>query len=129
MPTALITGASRGIGRAAAKLFADSGWDLLLTARSKSSLKSLADELVDTGRIICYKSLDLSDSQSISPAIKELLGQGLSPTVLVNNAGVAWTGDLLSMPLKQWQWLMQRRSCLQKVLGLNLSWQTAWCLC
>ena len=39
--TALITGASRGIGKSTAKLFAKAGWDLLLVARSESSLKSL----------------------------------------------------------------------------------------
>ena len=107
MPTALITGASRGIGRTAATLFAKAGWDLLLTARSESSLKSLVDELLVTGRTIYYKPLDLSKSESISPAIKELLNEGLYPSVLVNNAGVAWTGDLLSMPLDRWQWLIQ----------------------
>ena len=108
MPTALITGASRGIGRKTAKLFAHSGWDLLLIARSDDSLMSLVDELSITGSKIRYKSLDLSRPDSISPGIKELLSQGLfPPSVLINNAGVGWTGDLLSMPLSSWQWVLQ----------------------
>ncbi len=107
LPTALITGASRGIGKAAAKLFATSGWDLLLTARSEKALQSLSQELSRTGRTISYKSLDLSDPVAIPSGIADLLNQGVPPSVLINNAGVAWTGDLLSMPLESWQWLFQ----------------------
>ena len=107
MPTALITGASRGIGNATAKLFARAGWDLLLVARSEDSLKSLSEELSKTGSKISYKAMDLSDPSCISSGLKELLFERDIPSVLINNAGVAWTGDLLSMPLKSWQWLVQ----------------------
>ncbi len=107
MATALITGASRGVGKATAKLFAKAGWDLLLVARSKSDLASLSQELSNTGRKISYKSIDLSEPETISPGLLELLDQDICPSVLINNAGVAWTGDLLKMPLKSWQWLIQ----------------------
>ncbi len=107
MPTAIITGASRGIGKATAKLFASAGWDLLLIARDNESLKSLSSDLVNLGRIIRYKSIDLSEPDNIEPGITELLSQGLTPQVLINNAGVAWTGELLSMSLNEWQWLFQ----------------------
>ena len=76
MSTVLITGASRGIGKAAAKLFANAGWDLLLVARNENALKSLSEELTKTGRIICYKSMDLSDPSSIASGIEDLLSQG-----------------------------------------------------
>ena len=108
MSTVLITGASRGIGKAAAKLFADSGWDLLLVARNEKSLKSLSEELsATTGRNICYKSIDLSDPSSIASDINSLVNEGETPSVVINNAGVAWTGELMSMPLKSWQWIVQ----------------------
>ena len=45
MQTVLITGASKGIGKASARAFAKAGWDLLLVARSENDLKSLAKEL------------------------------------------------------------------------------------
>ena len=107
LSTVLITGASRGIGRATAKAFAESGWDLLLLARSEDDLASLAKE-VDNKKIkIFYKSIDLSNSDCISEGISELVNKGLTPSVLINNAGVAWTGDLLSMPLQKWEWIMQ----------------------
>merc|ERR1711939_243060 len=41
------------------------------------------------------------------PALTGLLEQGSPPAVLINNAGAAYTGDLLAMPLERWQWLMQ----------------------
>tara|TARA_Y100001968_G_C19400578_1_gene740801 strand:+ start:610 stop:1317 length:708 start_codon:yes stop_codon:yes gene_type:complete len=107
LPTVLITGASKGIGRASAKLFAHSGWDLLLLARDEEALESISQEVKPTGRKVFYLSIDLSDPTAIQPGIKQLLSKGLQPSVLINNAGVAWTGDLLSMPLNSWQWICQ----------------------
>ncbi len=107
MSTVLITGASRGIGRATAKAFADSGWDLLLLARSNDDLENLVEEIHDKKVRVFYKSVDLSNPKNISNGIAELIKNGLVPSVLINNAGVAWTGDLLSMPLEKWQWIMQ----------------------
>ena len=107
MSTVLITGASKGIGKAAAILFANAGWDLLLVARSENALKSLKDDLGNTDSNIRYKSMDLSVPDGISSGLDEFVGQGCSPSVLINNAGVAWTGDLVSMPLKSWQWIVQ----------------------
>ncbi len=105
MPTALITGASKGIGRETAQAFASSGWNLLLVSRDENSLKNLSNEFKDVQ--VFYKALDLNQPKLISPALNELLDNGLYPDVLINNAGVAWTGDLISMPLEKWQWIMQ----------------------
>ena len=107
MSTVLITGASRGIGRATAKAFADSGWDLLLISRSEDDLENLIKEIDKKEIKIFYKSIDLSNPKDISKGVVELMKNGLLPSVLINNAGVAWTGDLLSMPLEKWDWVMQ----------------------
>ena len=107
MSTVLITGASRGIGRATAKAFANSGWNLLLISRSEDDLESLIKEIDNKNIKIFYKSINLSNSKDISKGIDELMIHGLAPSVLINNAGVAWTGDLLSMPLERWEWIMQ----------------------
>ena len=107
MSTVLITGASRGIGRATAKAFANSGWDLLLTSRSEDDLGSLLEEIDNKKVNVFYESIDLSNPKNISTGIAELMNNGLIPSVLINNAGVAWTGELLSMPLEKWEWIMQ----------------------
>jgi len=107
LSTVLITGASRGIGRATAKAFANSGWDLLLISRSITDLESLIDEIDNKKINVFFESVDLSDSKNISKGIVKLMNNGLVPSVLINNAGVAWTGDLLSMQLEKWEWIMQ----------------------
>ncbi|QNI55714.1 beta-ketoacyl-(acyl-carrier-protein) reductase protein family [Synechococcus sp. BIOS-E4-1] len=107
MPSVLITGASRGIGHAAAKAFAEAGWDLLLVSRSEAALQSLESELSAGGVRVAYQAIDLTDSSAIAPGMDALLNQGLRPSVLINNAGAAWTGELLEMPLDRWNWLIQ----------------------
>ena len=107
MPTALITGASRGIGRRTAELLARKGWDLKLIARRGDQLERLAAELRPLGVRVDVRSVDLTDPRAIHPELTGLLEQGSAPAVLINNAGAAYTGDLLAMPLERWQWLMQ----------------------
>jgi short-subunit dehydrogenase len=107
LPTALITGASRGIGRRTAELLARKGWDLKLVARSGDQLEQLAVELRPMDVQVDVRSIDLTDPHTIQPALTGLLEQGSPPAVLINNAGAAYTGDLLAMPLERWQWLMQ----------------------
>ena len=107
MPTALITGASRGIGRRTAELLARKGWDLKLIARRGDQLEQLAAELRPMGVRVDVRSVDLTDPQAIHPELTGLLEQGSAPAVLINNAGAAYTGDLLAIPLERWQWLMQ----------------------
>lgn len=107
MPSVLITGASRGIGHAAARAFAEAGWDLLLVSRSEAALQSLESELGAGGVRVAYQAIDLTDSSAIGPGLTDLLNRGLRPSVLINNAGAAWTGELLEMPLDRWEWLVQ----------------------
>ncbi|MDG2191855.1 MAG: SDR family NAD(P)-dependent oxidoreductase, partial [Synechococcus sp. cluster2_bin.209] len=52
MPTALITGASRGIGRRTAELLSERGWNLLLTARSGDDLEDLATRLRTSSQVV-----------------------------------------------------------------------------
>ena len=106
-PVALISGASRGIGAAAARCFAAAGYDLLLLARSEADLSALAAELAPLGRRVETLALDLADAAAIAPGLDQLCGRGLTPSVVINNAGMAYTGSLAEMPLEQWQRLMQ----------------------
>ena len=106
-PTALITGASRGIGAATARAFAAAGFQLLLLARSSENLEQLATELRSDERRVETAAIDLAEASSVAPRLEELLSRGLLPSVVINNAGAAYTGSLAEMPLERWQWLMQ----------------------
>ena len=86
---------------------AQRGWNLLLTARSADQLEQLAAELSAKGVSVATAAIDLTQPDGIAAALAELLQRGATPSVLINNAGAAYTGDLLSMPLERWQWLLQ----------------------
>ena len=107
MPTALITGASRGIGRRTAELLSERGWNLLLTARSGHDLEDLATRLRTSSQVVATAAVDLTSPSEIQPALASLMSKAEPPSVLINNAGAAYTGDLLAMPLERWQWLLQ----------------------
>ena len=51
--------------------------------------------------------IDLGDPATVGPGLRELCARGLQPSIVVNNAGAAWTGPLSEMPLERWQWLFQ----------------------
>ncbi len=95
-PAALITGASRGIGASAARAFAAAGYDLLLVARSGDSLEQLALSYAMTTCRVETATVDLADPTGIAAALEELLSRGLQPSVVINNAGAAYTGTWLT---------------------------------
>ena len=107
MPVALITGASRGIGAASARCFAAAGYDLLLVARASEEFSTVVQELGASGRRVEALPLDLADPAAVEAGISNLCARGLTPSVVINNAGSAWTGPLMAMPLEQWQRLLQ----------------------
>jgi short-subunit dehydrogenase len=104
---ALITGASRGIGAAAARRLAASGFDLLLVARPSAELDELTSDLRAGGARVESEGIDLADPGAIGPGLESLCVRGPVPRVLINNAGAAWTGSLAGMPVDRWQWLLQ----------------------
>ena len=107
--TALITGASSGIGEAFARLFAQEGFNLILTARSEDKLKSLSESLngVETELVIA----DLSESQGIGKLIREVDEKGKSVDVIVNNAGMTTEGPFHEL----------REQEIERMLTLNMA--------
>ena len=70
-------------------------------------LESVATEFRSHGVSIAVAALDLTDQKSVVPTLQSLLSGNEPPKLLINNAGAAYTGDLVSMPLERWNWLMQ----------------------
>lgn len=91
--TALITGATSGIGRELANLFAKDGYNLVLVARSDDSLQQIAQEYEQQfGITTTIISKDLTDPSAPDQIYQETQQQGLTVDVLVNNAGVGEYG-------------------------------------
>ena len=94
--TALVTGASSGIGAIYANRLADRGCDLILVARNRERLNELAKRITHrTGRQVEVVAADLGDKADLA-GVETLLKSDTSITTLVNNAGVGATGPLLA---------------------------------
>ena len=89
MKTILITGASSGIGEAAALRFAREDSRLVLVARSKDALDSLKAECARDGREVIVFSLDVRDRAAIEAMFADLAEKGITVDVLINSAGLA----------------------------------------
>ncbi len=108
-PNALITGASRGIGRAIAEALASDGYDLILTCKNSiGELETFAASLEEKyGISVCAERVDMS-----SPSDVRELFEGITDLdVLVNNAGISYIGLLQDMTDEEWN----------DVIGTNLS--------
>lgn len=93
--TALITGASSGIGAIYADRLAQRGYDLILVARNRQRLDAVAKRLTDkTGRAIEVLGADLNNQTDLA-RVETLLRNDTSVTMLVNNAGVGASAPLL----------------------------------
>lgn len=97
--TALITGASSGIGLELSRIFADHGYDLVLVARNEEKLNALAEELQKKhGITALVLSMDLTDP-NVSRKLFDLINnKGIHITSLVNNAGFGASGLFAELP-------------------------------
>jgi short-subunit dehydrogenase len=101
--TALVTGASSGIGAVYAHRLAQRGYDLILVARNADRLSQLASRLTtETGRTIETLAADLGNKAELA-RIEDVLKTDASITLLVNNAGVGGTAPLLSSDVDKMQ--------------------------
>ncbi len=93
--TALVTGASYGIGVDLAEHFAEDGYDLILTARSASALAEVADRLATQHRVTATPiALDLGVQGNGTALAKEIAARKLGVDVVVNNAGFGIAGGM-----------------------------------
>jgi short-subunit dehydrogenase len=109
--TALITGASSGIGAVYADRLARRGYDLVLVARDATRLGELAGRLRgDTGQTIDVLAADLTERTDLAKVEARLSGDA-DISMLINNAGMSLTGSLLDSDL----------SSVEKLIALNIS--------
>jgi gluconate 5-dehydrogenase len=104
--TALITGASRGIGYALAEALAGAGAHVILNGRSRTTLEESAAILRETGARVDISVFDVTDSAEARAAVAEI-EQSIGPIhILVNNAGIQRRGPLETYDDNDWRELM-----------------------
>lgn len=109
--TALVTGASRGIGEAIARRLTDQGARVIVAARTLEKLEKLAAELSSAGAQVHVLQLDMANSEQIGPLVQELPDPFAEIDILVNNAGITADNILVRMKLEEWE----------RVLRINLT--------
>jgi len=109
--TALITGASRGIGAVYADRLAKRGYDLILVARSEARLKALSAHLAsETGRSVTPLPADLNDKAELAK-VESMLRDDQPITMLVNNAGIGSVAPLLDADVEK----------MEDIIALNIT--------
>ena len=104
---AIITGGSRGLGKATAIAFANQGIDVAITGRNEANLKETVAELKALGVNATYATFDIGNYDEVKKGIQEIMNTFNTVDILVNNAGIAAFGSFLEMDVNQWQSIIQ----------------------
>ena len=103
MQIALITGGTGGIGEACVRLFASKGWSVLfLTSSQPEKAAALTAELRTSGASVDWRQCDLRDPAQVKASIHDLMTTWHHVDLLINNAGVSFTGLLTDMSDEDW---------------------------
>ena len=102
--TVLVTGSSRGIGRACARAFAGAGWHVFINCRqSLEMLREVEKEILASGGTCTPVPGDVSDPDEVRRIFKIIEDTCGGLDVLINNAGIAWFGLLTDMTDEDWR--------------------------
>lgn len=99
---ALVTGASRGIGKSIALKLGEMGFTVVGTATTENGAEAISAYLKENGVTGQGLALNVTDADSVSSVLKTISGEYAAPTVLVNNAGI--TKDNILMRMKDNEW-------------------------
>ena len=100
---ALVTGASRGIGRAIALELANQGCTVIGTATTEQGAQSISATLKEGGHTGKGLVVDVASDDSVAQLLDTIASEFVAPTVLVNNAGITRDNLLMRMKAEEWQ--------------------------
>jgi len=100
---ALVTGGSRGLGKAIALALAKEGVDVAITGRNKETLEQTVTEIKDLGVKATYSIFNVAQKDEVQKQINELIATFGSFDILINNAGIAAFGSFVEMEENEWE--------------------------
>jgi 3-oxoacyl-[acyl-carrier protein] reductase len=104
---AIITGGSRGLGKATALAFAKEGIDVAIIGRNEKNLQETVAEIKALGVNATYAMFNVGNYEEVQKGIKQIITAFGSVDILVNNAGIAAFGSLNEMKVDQWSEIIQ----------------------
>ncbi|MBE7660437.1 3-ketoacyl-ACP reductase [Tenacibaculum finnmarkense] len=104
---AIITGGSRGLGKATAIAFAQKGIHVAITGRNQKRLQETVAELKSYGIDAIYTVFDVGNYEQVQKGIKEIIDTFKTVDILVNNAGIAAFGTFNEMKVSDWTQIIQ----------------------
>jgi 2-deoxy-D-gluconate 3-dehydrogenase len=104
---ALVTGGSRGLGRAIALALAEAGADVAVASRSLDVLGQVVNEIQSKKRDSFAVEVDVAESDSVANMVEATVAHFGRIDILVNSAGVAWTERIVDMNDGTWDWVVK----------------------
>jgi gluconate 5-dehydrogenase len=101
--TALVTGSSRGLGRAMAQGLAEAGARVVLNGASAERLAAAAAALRDRGHAVLGERFDVCDEAAVVAAFERLDAEGVAVDILVNNAGIQFRRPMVELATEDWR--------------------------
>ncbi len=105
--TALITGGSRSLGKAAAIALAKEGVHIAICGRDEQKLQATAEELKTLGVRVTYAAFDVANQKAVNKGIEKITKEFPRIDILLNNAGIAGLGSVEEMPTAKWEEIIQ----------------------
>lgn len=115
--TALITGSSRGLGRAFAEGLAGAGARVILNGVDAARLKGAASDMRAAGHEVLTAAFDVTDEAAIIAAFEDFDGQGVAVDILVNNAGIQFRKPMLDLATADWRRVIEANLTSAFVIG------------
>lgn len=106
----VITGATKGIGRAIAEKFASEGWDLALCARTEKDLAELNSKLPTANNKLLLSKCDVSKKEEVKAFVEKIISEFGAADVIINNAGIFIPGQVIN----------EDEGTLEKLIETNL---------
>jgi gluconate 5-dehydrogenase len=115
--TALVTGSSRGLGRAMAEGLAAAGAAVVLNGADEARLEAAAAEIRAGGRTVHSARFDVTDEQAVLAAFERLDRGGIAVDILVNNAGIQFRRPMVDLATEDWRRVIETNLTSAFIVG------------